>query len=70
MESTLHESYHLSKVASILKVSRPLVLKMAKTGELPCQRTPEGLTIHADRLNAWVEARRVNPLIDSLRQKK
>ena len=40
MNTTLPAPYHLSKVASILKISRPLVLKMAKSGELPCDRTP------------------------------
>jgi hypothetical protein len=70
MENTFQTSYHLSKVASILKISRPLVLKMAKSGELPCNRTPQGLTVLAEKLNQWVDEQRVNPLIDNLPQKK
>jgi hypothetical protein len=68
--STLPNAYHLSKVASILRISRPLVLKMARSGELPCDRTPLGLRVHAEKLSAWIDGQRVNPLIDNLPQKK
>lgn len=70
MNATLQNAYHLSKVASILKISRPLVLKMAKSGELPCDRTPLGLRVHAEKLSLWIDAQRVNPLIDNLPQNK
>lgn len=70
MNATLHSSYHLSKVASILKISRPLVLKLAKSGELPCDRTPLGLRVDVDKLGLWIDEQRVNPLIDNISQKK
>ena len=63
-------AYHLSQVASILKISRPLVLKMAKSGELPCDRTPLGLRVNPEKLSLWIDEQRVNPLIDNLPQKK
>jgi hypothetical protein len=70
MNSAFHEAYHLSKVASILRISRPLVLKMARSGELPCDRTPLGLRVHAEKLSRWIEEQRVNPLVDNLPQNK
>jgi hypothetical protein len=70
MESTFQNAYHLTKVASILKISRPLVLKMAKSGELPCDRTPLGLRVRPEKLSLWIDEQRVNPLIDNPPQKK
>jgi hypothetical protein len=70
MNTLSPQAYHLSKVASILKISRPLVLKMAKSGELPCDRTPLGLRVHAEKLLLWIDERRVNPLIDNPPQNK
>jgi hypothetical protein len=70
MQTIASPSYHLSKVASILKISKPLVLKMARSGELPCDRTPLGLRVHAEKLSLWIEEQRVNPLIDNPPQNK
>jgi len=58
----LATSFHLAKVAKILKVSRPLVLRMARSGELPSTRTPQGLRVDAGQLSEWIEAQRVMPL--------
>lgn len=70
MNTTLQPAYHLSKVASILKISRPLVLKMARSGELPCDRTRLGLLVQPEKLSLWIDEQRVNPLVDNLPQKK
>jgi hypothetical protein len=70
MSPRLQTVYQLSKVASILKISRPLVLRMAKSGDLPCDRTPLGLRVNADKLNHWIDERRVNPLVDNPPQNK
>ncbi len=53
--------YALSQVAQMLKVSRPLILRMAKNGELPCLRTPQGLRVEASALETWIESLRVPP---------
>ena len=49
------DSFHLAKVARILKISRPLALKMARSGELPCDRTAQGLRVRAGALTAWID---------------
>lgn len=46
---------HLSSVASILKVSRPVILKLVRQGELPAQRTSSGLRVDLGALKGWVE---------------
>ena len=45
----------LSTVASILKVSRPVILKLVRQGDLPAQRTASGLKVDLGALKAWVE---------------
>ena len=48
--------FQLSTVASILKVSRPVILKLVRQGDLPAQRTPSGLRVDLTTLKGWVEA--------------
>ncbi len=52
--------FHLSKVANILKISKPLVLKMAREGMLPSTRTPQGLKVEESQLSRWIEDQRVD----------
>ena len=49
------ELLQLSTVASILKVSRPVILKLVRQGELPAQRTDSGLKVDPGTLKGWVE---------------
>jgi hypothetical protein len=70
MQSTATQTYPLAKVASILKLSRPLVLKMARSGEIPCERTPLGLRVDPGKLEAWIEAQRVVPFVEVAPQNK
>lgn len=48
---------HLSTVAQWLRISRPLALRMAKQGELPVQRTSQGLCVDTGELSRWVDER-------------
>lgn len=50
------ELLQLTSVASILKVSRPVILKLVRQGELPAQRTNSGLKVELEALKGWVEA--------------
>ena len=47
----------LARVARILRISRPLVLKMARAGDLPCRRGPAGLRVPPEDLQRWVHQR-------------
>jgi len=53
----LETAYQVSKVASILKISRPLTLRLIRSGEIPSNRTPLGLRVDALSLMHWVEER-------------
>ena len=48
--------YQLGTVASILKVSRPVVMKLVREGQLPVQRSASGLRVEMGALVGWVEA--------------
>ena len=48
--------YQLATVASILKVSRAVILRLVRQGDLPAQRTHSGLRVDTDALKAWVDA--------------
>jgi excisionase family DNA binding protein len=52
--------FQLSAVAAILKVSRAVVLKLVRQGDLPAQRTPRGLRVDLEALKGWVEAQCVH----------
>lgn len=58
--SSLPKYFHLTKVASILKISKPLVLKMARAGEIPSTRTPQGLRVEEAQLSRWIDGQRVD----------
>ena len=47
--------YQIAKVAHILRISRPLALRLVKEGELPAVRTPQGLRVDPRTLAQWVE---------------
>jgi excisionase family DNA binding protein len=48
--------YQLATVASILKVSRAVILRLVRQGDLPAQRTKSGLKVDMDALKGWVDA--------------
>ncbi len=47
--------YQIAKVAHILRISRPLALRLVRAGELPAIRTPQGLRVSPQSLADWVE---------------
>jgi excisionase family DNA binding protein len=47
--------YQIAKVAHILRISRPLALRLVREGELPALRTPQGLRVDPQSLETWVE---------------
>ena len=47
--------YQIAKVAHILRISRPLALRLVKDGDLPALRTPQGLRVDSTTLAQWVE---------------
>jgi excisionase family DNA binding protein len=49
-------SYQIAKVAHILRISRPLALRLVRDGDLPAVRTPQGLRVDPQRLAQWVES--------------
>ncbi len=49
------ENYPVSTVASMLKVSRAVCLRLIRAGELAAERTPQGLRIGRDDLVVWIE---------------
>ncbi len=52
-----HTLVNLSTVAQMLRISRPLALRMAKQGDLPVKRTSQGLCVDTGELAQWVDAR-------------
>lgn len=49
------ECYPLATVAQILKVTRPLILRLVRQGDLPALRTPQGLKVEPGALAQWVD---------------
>lgn len=47
--------YQIAKVAHILRISRPLALRLVREGDLPAVRTPQGLRVDPLTLAQWVE---------------
>jgi predicted site-specific integrase-resolvase len=47
--------YQIAKVAHILRISRPLALRLVREGDLPSVRTPQGLRVASQSLAEWVE---------------
>ena len=47
--------YQLAKVAHILRISRPLALRLVRDGELPAVKTPQGLRVDPRSLAQWVD---------------
>lgn len=60
----LEAAYQVSKVARILRISRPLTLRLIRSGEIPSSRTPLGLRVDANSLIQWVEERISNAWLD------
>ena len=48
-------SLNLTKVAEILRISRPLALKLVNRGVLPCVRGVSGIRVLSQDLEKWVE---------------
>jgi excisionase family DNA binding protein len=48
--------YQIAKVAHILRISRPLALRLVREGELPAVRTPQGLRVTSQSLAHWVDS--------------
>jgi hypothetical protein len=48
-------SYQIAKVADILRISRPLALRLVRQGDLPSIRTPQGLRVDSQILAQWVD---------------
>jgi len=46
----------IAAVARILRISRPLALRLVKDGALQAQRTPQGLRVEQGVLARWVDA--------------
>lgn len=49
--------YPVTAVASLLKVSRAVCLRLIRQGELAAERTPQGLRIGHGQLLGWIDAR-------------
>lgn len=47
--------YQIGTVARILKITRPLAMRLVKAGELPSLRTPQGLRVDARCLDQWID---------------
>ena len=47
--------YQIGTVARILKITRPLAMRLVKAGELPCLRTPQGLRVDHESLAQWID---------------
>jgi hypothetical protein len=47
--------YQIGTVARILKITRPLAMRLVKAGELPSLRTPQGLRVEHDSLAQWID---------------
>lgn len=48
--------YPIGAVASMLKVSRAVCLRLVRQGELAAERTPQGLRVPRSRLLGWIDA--------------
>lgn len=49
--------YPLATVARILRVTRPVILRLIRHEGLPAQRTPQGLRVDSLDLDGWVSRR-------------
>jgi excisionase family DNA binding protein len=49
-------SYPVGTVASLLKVSRAVCLRLIKDGDLVAERTPQGLRVPHGQLMGWIDA--------------
>lgn len=49
-------NYPVSTVASLLKVSRAVCLRLIKDGALTAERTPQGLRVPHGQLLGWIDA--------------
>lgn len=49
-------SYPVTAVASMLKVSRAVCLRLIRQGELAAERTPQGLRVEHGQLVGWIDA--------------
>lgn len=47
--------YQIGTVAQILKISRPLAMRLVRQGGLPAQRTPQGLRVEHGILTGWID---------------
>jgi excisionase family DNA binding protein len=47
--------YPVTAVASMLKVSRAVCLRLIKTGDLDAERTPRGLRVSREALFGWID---------------
>jgi len=47
--------YQISTVARILRITRPLAMRLVKAGELPSLRTPQGLRVEHGSLEQWID---------------
>lgn len=54
--SNAQAQYPVSTVASLLKVSRAVALRLIKDGDLAAERTPQGLRVEHEALTGWIEA--------------
>ena len=54
MEAT-QALYQIGTVARILKITRPLAMRLVKAGELPSMRTPQGLRVEHGSLEQWID---------------
>lgn len=50
------QPYPIAMVASLLKVSRSVCLKLIREGSLQAQRTPMGLRVDRMALEGWIDA--------------
>lgn len=58
MEAAMDASpalYQIGTVARILKITRPLAMRLVKAGELPSLRTPQGLRVEHGSLEQWID---------------
>lgn len=54
--STEAPTYPVSTVASMLKVSRAVCLRLIRQGELAAERTPQGLRVGHGQLLGWIDS--------------
>lgn len=51
--------FRVIEVAEILSICKSKVERLIKSGELPSVRIDRSLRVHAEDLDAWIEARRL-----------